>query len=50
MMVRDIPIRIEPTNFEDEEEVPSEDDDGEEVSVFQGGVFADQHFERIRSK
>ena len=39
---RDIPINIIPTVFEDEEDPPSEDEDGEEVSVLKGGVFAGQ--------
>lgn len=49
-LVRDIPIDIVPTHFEDEEEPPSEDEDGEEVSVFQGGVFAGQDYEHIKAK
>ena len=28
--------------FEDDEDPPSEDEDGEETSVFKGGMFANQ--------
>ena len=51
MIQRDITIEILPTKFEDEDEPASEDEDGEEVSVFQEtGFFAGQHYEHIRSK
>ena len=49
-MVRDIPIEILPTKFEDDEDPPSIDEEGEEVSVFQHGVFAEQYYEKIKDK
>jgi hypothetical protein len=49
-IIRNIPIDIIPTKFEDDDDPPSEDEDGEEVSVFQGGVFAGQHFDHIMSR
>ena len=51
MIQRDITIEILPTKFEDEDEPASEDEDGEEVSVFQEtGFFAGQHYEKIKAK
>ena len=49
-IIRNIPIDIVPTKFEDEESIADEDEDGEEISVFQGGVFAGQDYEHIKSK
>ena len=48
--IRNIPIEIVPTKFEDEDEIPEEDEDGNETSVFQGGFFAGQDYEHIKSK
>lgn len=48
--IRNIPINIVPTKFEDEEDLASLDEDGEEVPVLREGVFAGQHFDHIREK
>ena len=49
-VIRNIPIEILPTKFEDDEDPPSIDEEGEEVPVFQHGVFAEQYYEVIKSK
>jgi hypothetical protein len=49
-LLRDVPIAISPTKFEDDEDVQSEDEDGDEESVLKNGVFAGQDFYRLRSK
>ena len=49
-VIRNIPIEILPTKFEDDEDPPSIDEDGEEVPVIQNGVFAEQYYEVIKSK
>lgn len=42
--------QVAPTTFDDDEDPPSEDEDGNEVPVLKDGVFANQNFERLRSK
>ena len=49
-VTRNIPIEIFPNKFEDVEDPPSIDEDGEEVPVLQHGVFAEQYYEVIKSK
>ena len=49
-LVRNIPIEILPTKFEDDDDPPSIDEDGEEVSVFQHGVFAGQNYDNMKTK
>lgn len=46
--IRNIPINIVPTKFEDD--IDSIDEDGEEVPVLKEGVFAGQHFDYIQQK
>ena len=48
--IRNIPIEIIPTKFDDEDDIPEEDEDGEEIPIFQGGLFAGQDYEHIKSK
>jgi len=48
--IRNIPIEIHPTKFEDDEDPSSEDEDGEESSTITDGVFAQQNFQKIRDK
>ena len=36
--------------FEDDDDPPSEDEDGEETSIFRGGMFANQDFDRLRQR
>ena len=48
--IRNIPIDIPPTKFDDDDDPPSEDEDGEETSTVKHGVFAGQHFHKIREK
>ena len=48
--IRNIPIDILPTVFDDDEDPPSEDEDGEEASTVRHGVFAEQYFDKIRQK
>ena len=49
-LIRDIPIEVLPTKFEDEEELQDFDEDGEEIPVLNQGVFAGQHYEHIKAK
>ena len=48
--IRNIPIKILPTKFEDDDDPSSEDENGEETSTVRHGVFANQHFEKIRTQ
>ena len=48
--IRDIPIDILPTKFEDEEDLVSVDEDGEDIPVLNQGVFAGQNYEHIKAK
>ena len=48
--IRNIAANILPTKFEDDEDPPSEDEDGEETSTVKHGVFMGQHFDTIREK
>ena len=49
-LIRDIPIEVLPTKFEDEEELQEFDEEGEEIPVLNQGVFAGQHYEHIKAK
>ena len=46
--IRNIPINILPTKFDDDEELPDEDEEGEDIPILNHGVFAEQYFEKIR--
>ena len=48
--IRNIPLDIAPTRFDDDEDPPSEDEDGEEASTVRHGVFMGQHYDKIREK
>ena len=48
--IRNIPIDILPTKFDDDDDIPSEDEDGEETSTVRHGVFAEQYFDKIRDR
>ena len=48
--IKNIPIDILPTKFDDDEDPPSEDEDGEEVSTNRHGLFMGQDFNKIREK
>merc|ERR1711997_494209 len=41
--IRDVPIEILPTKFEDEEEIADVDEDGEDIPVLKEGIFAGQN-------
>ena len=48
--IKNIPIDILPTKFDDDEDPPSEDEDGEEASTNKHGLFMGQDFNKIREK
>lgn len=48
--IRDEEMAHEPTRFEDDEALLSENEDGEENQVSVNGVFCGQHFDRIQSR
>ena len=48
--IRNIALNILPTKFEDGEEPPSEDEDGEDTSTIKQGILMGQSYERIREK
>ena len=48
--MRIIPIDILPTKFDDDEDPPSEDEDGEEASTSRHGLFMGQDYSKIREK
>ena len=49
-VIRDIPIDILPTKFEDEDDLASLDEDGEEIPVLKEGIFAGQQYEHIKQR
>ena len=48
--IRNIPIEILPTKFEEDNDPSSEDENGEEASTIRHGVFANQNYEKIRNQ
>ena len=48
--MRIVPIDILPTKFDDDEDPPSEDEDGEEAPTSRHGLFMGQDYSKIREK
>lgn len=49
-IIRDIPIDIVPTKFEDEDDTASVDEEGNDIPVLREGIFAGQNYLHIRDK
>lgn len=48
--IRNIPLEILPTKFEDDEDPSSEDENGDDSSTIRHGLFANQQIEKIRNQ
>ncbi len=48
-LIRDVPVAVEPTRFDDDEQVEEEDEEGEETHVLINGTYCGQNYERLKA-